>query len=78
MDIKEILERPSPAVYTIEELEFAIGKYIEKKKNVKIKVNVHKDFFDIEDINPFGVFQLQNEYHKLFNAFEIVQQNYYK
>lgn len=78
MNIKEILERKSPATYTISEMEFAVQKYIHKKTNTEVSVNVHKNFQDLNNINPFGVFELQNEYQRLMHAFSIVQNNYYK
>lgn len=76
MEINEILQRPSPAYYTQDEVIFAVEKYIEKKKGVKIKINILKNFQDLDSLNPFGIFALQKEYEKLLKAFEIAQQNY--
>ena len=78
MNIDEILTRKSPAVYEISEMEFAIEKYIEKKKNRIVKVNVHKGMGDLNNLNPFGQFALQQEYSRLMEAFSNVQNNYYK
>lgn len=78
MDIREILERKSPAYYTISEMEFAVQSYIQKKTNRTILLNVHKNFKDLNKLNPFAQFELQKEYSKLMKAFTIVQNNYYK
>lgn len=78
MDIKEILQRRSPAYYSEYEMIFAIESYIRKFKNKEIRINLMKNFQNLDHLNPFGVFQLQKEYENLFRAFEIVQNNYYK
>ena len=77
MDIKEILQRRSPAYYSEYEMIFAIESYIIKFKNIDVKINLMKNFPDLNNLNPFGVFQLQKEYKNLMRAFEIVQNNYY-
>lgn len=77
MDIKEIIERPSPAMYTLEEMSYAIEKYIEKKTNKQVKINIFKNMSNIQDMNPWGIFMLQKEYQNIFNAFEIVQKEFF-
>lgn len=78
MNIDEILKRKSPAYYTVDEMSFAVEKYIEKKKGIKVHVNIFKNFKKLDNLNPFGLITLKQEHNKLFNAFETVQLNYYK
>ena len=78
MEINEILQRPSPAYYTQDEIVFAVEKYIEKKKGVRVKIDILKKYQDLDSLNPFGIFTLQKEYENLWKAFDIVQQNYNK
>lgn len=78
MNAKEILERRSPAYYTIEELEFLVSDYIYRKKGIRVKVNVHKEMPEGQVyLNPFGKFKIENEYKNLFNALEIIQKDYF-
>ena len=75
MDIIEILERPSPAVYSEEEMIFAIKEYIKQCKNVDVDINLYKG---VDVNNPFARVQLSQEYMMLNSAFEHVQLNYNK
>lgn len=79
MNAIEILTRPSPAYYTVEEIEFVVADYVFKKKGIRIKVNIYKDLPSTGGIylNPFGKFKMENEYKNLFKALEIIQQDYY-
>lgn len=79
MNVIEILTRPSPSYYTVEEIEFVIADYIFRKKGIRIKINIYKDLPTTGDLylNPFGQFKMENEYKNLFKALEIIQQDYY-
>lgn len=77
MNAIEILTRPSPSYYTVEEIEFVVADYVFKKKGVRIKVNIYKDLPQFGTLNPFGKFKMENEYKNLFKALEIIQQDYY-
>lgn len=77
MNIDELLNRPSPQVYTIEECQFVVQKYIEKAKGKKVTVNIYKNFGNPLDLNPFGNFMLQTEIRNLWNAFLIASNKYY-
>lgn len=76
MDIKEILERPSPALYQIEEMEFAVEQYIYQQKNKVVKVETLRDFPKNGLLNQYGIMMYQDAINKLFLAFETVQKNY--
>jgi hypothetical protein len=79
MNVIEILNRPSPSHYTVEELEFVIADYIFKKKGQRIKVNIYKNAdLSMHYLNPFGRVKMEAEYKNLFLALEIIQKDYYK
>ena len=75
MDIKEIINRKSPAHYTVEELQFAVEKYIEQKKGVKVEVNVYSGIM-MNKMTQFDILRLEQQYLKLMNAFDSVQRKY--
>lgn len=77
MDIIEILERKSPAKYTIEELQYAIEMYIKQKKDADVKVNIYRGVPE-NNMNPFQIASLHEQHLKLLRAFETVQLNYKK
>lgn len=78
MEINEILTRRSPAFYTVEELQFAIEKYIEKKKNQKVTVNIMKGMPEDGVLNQYDIMKLSQQYTDLMSAFTHVQMNYNK
>ena len=75
MDIKEIIQRKSPATYTVEELQFAVEKYIEQKKGQNVVVNIYKDM-NMSQLTQFDMLRMDSQHVMLMNAFNIVQQNY--
>lgn len=77
MNIDEILKRPSPANYTIEELEYAVSEYIFKKKGQRVEVNIRKDLPKDMVLNQFQIMKLHKQHTDLMSAFGDVQQNYY-
>lgn len=77
MNIDELLNRPSPQIYTIEECQFIVEKYIEKATNRKVKINIYSKIGDPYNLNPFGVFTVQMEIKKLWTAFLIASERYY-
>ena len=77
MNIIEILERSSPATYTIEEMQFAVKSYIKQVKNLDVEVNIYKNV-PPTNMNPFQIAQLHEEHISLMNAFQTVQLNYKK
>lgn len=78
MNIDELLKRPSPQIYTVDEAKFIVEKYIEKKKGVKVDINVFKKTgYPTEDMNPFGIFVLQTEFRNLWEAMLIASERYY-
>lgn len=77
MDYIEIIERNSPAVYEVEEVQYVLEKYIENKTGQTVKINIFKNFQDLTKLNPFGEFVLQQEHSQLFNSFHKIQQEYY-
>lgn len=76
MEIKEILTRPSPAVYTVEELQFAIEQYILKKKNQNVTIDIFKGMPDV--LNQNEIMHMHLQHQMLLSAFNDVQTNYYK
>ena len=75
MDIKEIIQRKSPATYTVEELQFAVETYIEQKKGQNVVVNIYKDM-NMSQLTQFDMLRMDSQHVMLMNAFNIVQQNY--
>lgn len=75
MDIKEIIQRKSPAIYTVEELQFAVEKYIEQKKGQNVVVNIYKDM-NMSQLTQHDILRMDSQHVMLMNAFNIVQQNY--
>ena len=43
MNIKELLTRISPSVYSVEECQFIVEQYILQEKKVVVEINVYKD-----------------------------------
>jgi hypothetical protein len=76
MDIIEIIDRSSPAYYTVEELQFAVEKYIEQKKGKSVKVNIYKGMPENMGLNHFWINKIDAEYSNLMNAFTVVQREY--
>ena len=55
MELKEIINRPSPANFTIPELEFVVQEYIRRVVGVSVEINVHKNVSpDVAYLNPWG------------------------
>ena len=77
MDLNEILNRKSPSVYSVEEMQFVVEKYIKFVKNVEVNINIYKGI-DINNLNQIGVIRLHNEHNRLFNAFNIVHKEILK
>ena len=50
MDLNEILNRKSPSVYSVEEMQFVVEKYIKFVKNVEVNINIYKGI-DINNLN---------------------------
>ena len=50
MDIKELLSRKSPSIYTTEEACFIVEKYIFQEKGEIVKINIFKNV-DTQNIN---------------------------
>jgi len=41
--IKELISRPSPAIYTTNEMAEVVEYYINDKKNINVKININKN-----------------------------------
>ena len=77
MDLNEILNRKSPSVYSVEEMQFVVEKYIKFVKNVEVNINIYKGI-DINNLNQIDVIRLHNEHNRLFNAFNIAHKEILK
>lgn len=77
MDLNEILNRKSPSVYSVEEMQFVVEKYIKFVKNVEVNINIYKGI-DINNLNQIDVIRLYNEHNRLFNAFNIAHKEILK
>lgn len=78
MEILEIINRRSPAVYTIDELQFALEKYIHKKKGVEVKINIFKGMPEDGILNQNQIMHMHRQHSELLLAFKDVQENYQK
>lgn len=77
MNILEILDRPSPAHYTVEELQFAVEQYIKQKKNIDVTVNIFKGMPTTpEGWDHSSIIKMDAEYTNLMTAFNIVQREF--
>ena len=74
MDLNEILNRKSPSVYSVEEMQFVVEKYIKFVKNVEVNINIYKGI-DINNLNQIDVIRLHNEHNRLFKAFNVAEKN---
>lgn len=69
MDIKELLSRKSPSIYTIEEACFIVEKYIFQEKGKIVKINIFKNV-DMQNINdPISTMILTEQLQMLNYAF---------
>ena len=77
MDLNEILNRKSPSVYSVEEMQFVVEKYIKFVKNVEVNINIYKGI-NINNLNQLDIIRLHNEHNRLFNTFNIVHREILK
>lgn len=69
MDIKELLSRKSPSIYTIEEACFIVEKYIFQETGKIVKINIFKNV-DMQNINdPISTMILTEQLQMLNYAF---------
>ncbi len=69
MDIKELLSRKSPSIYTTEEACFIVEKYIFQEKGEIVKINIFKNV-DMQNINhPISRMILTKQLQMLNYAF---------
>ena len=69
MDIKELLSRKSPSIYTTEEACFIVEKYIFQEKGKIVKINIFKNV-DMQNINhPISRMILTKQFQMLNYAF---------
>lgn len=69
MDIKELLSRKSPSIYTTEETCFIVEKYIFQEKGEIVKINIFKNV-DMQNINhPISRMILTKQLQMLNYAF---------
>lgn len=69
MDIKELLSRKSPSIYTTEEACFIVEKYIFQEKGKIVKINIFKNV-DMQNINhPISRMILTKQLQMLNYAF---------
>ena len=69
MDIKELLSRKSPSIYTTEEACFIVEKYIFQEKGEIVKTNIFKNV-DMQNINhPISRMILTKQLQMLNYAF---------
>lgn len=76
MNIDEIFSRPSPSVYTVEEMIYCVEDYIAKLKGVRVNINIYKGLGNPIVMNPFTQVVLTSQYNKLFEAFNIAHDYY--
>lgn len=69
MNIKEILTRPSPSQYSIEECCYVVEQYIFQEKKISVKINIYKDLNTNEFHHPVVKFLLTKQLMKLNQAF---------
>ena len=69
MDLKEILTRPSPSVYSTEECCYVVEQYIYQQKGKSIKINIYKNLNTTDYNHPIVRVVLTQQLMKLNQAF---------